>query len=85
MAYRLLTVAASLPITSVECERYFSLMKRVKTDARNRLSVAAASMSIIVATDTPSVSAFAPKECTRVWQGKRKRMREAELRVLDSM
>ena len=63
LAHRLLVIAATLPMTSVECERYFSMMKRIKTELRNRLSVAATSALLIAATDVAPVDAFCPLEC----------------------
>jgi len=46
-SHKLLLIAATLPMTSVECERYFSVLKRVKTDSRNRPTLSGSSLSFI--------------------------------------
>ena len=84
-SHKLLLIAATLPMTSVECERYFSVMKRVKTDSRNRLSVPATSALSITATDADSVENFSPSACVVEWQERKKRKREAELQAWDAL
>jgi len=85
LAHRLLVIAATLPMTSVECERYFSMMKRIKTELRNRLSVAATSALLITATDAAPVDAFCPLESVAGWHEKRKRQRVAEIATCDAV
>ena len=80
----MLIIAASMPMTSVECERYFSVLKRVKTDSRNRMSVQSSAALLIAATDAVSVSDFKPHACVREWHARKKRQRETELQALDT-
>ena len=85
IAHKLLTISATLPMTSVECERYFSIMKRIKTDTRNRLSVETTSKLLIAAIDASAVEDFAPYACIREFQERKKRQREADLDALDAL
>ena len=84
VAHRLLFIAATLPMTSVECERYFCILKRVKSEVRNRLSVSANSSVLIAATDSACVEDYSPLECIAEWFEKKKRKRAAELSALDA-
>jgi hypothetical protein len=65
-------------MTSVECER-------IKTESRNRLSVAATSALLIKATDAAHVDAFCPLESVAGWHEKRKRQRVAEIATCDAV
>ena len=85
VSHKLLLIAATLPMTSVECEHYFSIMKRVKADVHNPLSVAAASSALITATDATSVDKFSPLACISKWNGSKKRKRVAELQICDAV
>jgi len=85
VTHKLLCIAATLPMTSVECERYFSVLKRVKSDMRNRLSVEATSAVMIVATDAPCVEDYSPVECVSEWFARKKRKHTAELSMIDAL
>ena len=76
MTHKLLTIAASLPMTSVECEQYFSIIKRIKTDTRNRLSVQTTSALLIAASDASALEEFSPYACIREFHERRKRQRD---------
>ena len=84
VVHKLLIVVASMPMTSAECERYFCVLKRIKTDSRNRLSVKSSAALLIAATDAVRVSDFNPEACVREWHKRKKRQRDA-LEALDAL
>jgi hypothetical protein len=71
-------------MTSVECERYFSILKRVKSEVRNRLSGSATSSVLIAATNSACVEDYSPLECIAEVFEKKKRKRAAEPSALDA-
>lgn len=57
----------SLPASSAEAERAFSLMKIIKTDWRSRLTDDSVSDLMTIKFDSPDVKDFGPQPAIDVW------------------
>ena len=64
----------SLPASSAECERGFSVMKLIKTDARNRLSTSAMTDAMRIHLQSPSIKDFDPTEAIHAWNSSSHKM-----------
>ena len=71
----LMDLILSLPASSAEAERGFSVMKRIKSDWRSRLKDDAVSILMMVKLASPDVKHFDPAPAVNVWLSK-KRMPE---------
>ena len=74
---KLASIAAIIPVSTAECERSFSAMKRIKTALRNRLKTTTLDCLIRVNIEGPSLSEFNFERAADIWQ----RMRNHRLRI----
>ena len=65
----LIDLILTIPATSVEAERGFSVMKRVKTDYRNKLQNPAMNDLMRIILLSPSEAAFDPAPAIEQWYG----------------
>ena len=65
----LIDLVLTIPATSVEAERGFSVMKRVKTDYRNKLRNPAMNDLMRIILLSPSEAAFDPTPAIEHWYG----------------
>ncbi|PIK53263.1 putative zinc finger protein [Apostichopus japonicus] len=64
--FSLVDLILTIPAHSVECERGFSQMKRVKTDWRNQLTSTALTSTLRILMEGPSIKEFVPELLQRV-------------------
>ena len=65
----------TIPAHSVECERGFSMMKKVKTDWRNKLNTDTLTSLVRVVMQTPDCKQFDPTSAILFWQSNANRKR----------
>ena len=70
---KLLTHALVLPVSTADCERCFSTMKRVKTDLRNRMSTQTLDKLLRIRIEGPTISEFNFNEAVQEWSQLRNR------------
>ncbi|XP_070580174.1 uncharacterized protein [Ptychodera flava] len=63
----LIDLVLSLPASSAECERGFSVMKLTKTDYRNRLSSKTMTEIMRIKLHSPSIEDFDPAPAIHIW------------------
>ena len=63
----LVRIMLTLPISSTECERAFSVQKRIKSDVRSSLSVKRLSDLILISSEGPDPSEFNPEKSIDKW------------------
>lgn len=68
----LIDLVLSLPASSAEAERGFSLMKTIKTDWRSRLTDDSVSDLMTINLDSPEVKDFDPQPAIDVWLQKKR-------------
>ena len=69
----------SIPATSVEAERGFSIMKRVKTDFHNRLTSRALNDLLLIILLSPPEAEFEPEKVINHWFNTTESLREETL------
>ena len=57
----------ALPASSAECERGFSLMKLIKTDRRNKLSIRHMTQVMRIKLQSASIEDFDPTPAIHLW------------------
>ena len=70
---KLLTHALVLLVSTADCERCFSTMKRVKTDLRNRMSTQTLDKLQRIRIEGPTISEFNFNEAVQEWSQLRNR------------
>ena len=70
---KLSTVAALVPVSTAECERAFSAMKRIKTELRNRLKSSTLDHLMRISIEGPPLSDFNFERAADIWGGMRNR------------
>lgn len=73
--FSLVDLILTIPAHSVECERGFSQMKRVKTDWRNQLTSTALTSTLRILMEGPSIKEFDPLPAIIFWNSVVKRVR----------
>lgn len=73
--FSLVDLILTIPAHSVECERGFSQMKRVKTDWRNQLTSTALTSTLRILMEGPSIKEFDPLPAIIFWNSVAKRVR----------
>ncbi|XP_061167632.1 uncharacterized protein LOC133176530 [Saccostrea echinata] len=82
----LFDLVLSLPASSSECERGFSVMKMTKTDYRNRLSSHTLSQLMVIKLHSPEIESFDPGPAIHAWNtGIRRRPMFKTCRPLDRL
>ena len=64
---RLATIALTVPVTSVNCERGISTYNAVKTSGRASLKVSAVETLVTLNLEAPNVHAFPYEDAFKVW------------------
>ena len=70
---KLSAVALVLPVSTADCERGFSTLKRIKTAPRNRLKTETLDMLICISSEGPNNTNFNFDHAASVWASKRNR------------
>ena len=70
---KLATIALLLPMSSVDCERGFSALSRVKTDLRNRLSSRTLNDLLMITIEGPAPESFPYDSACNIWASWRSR------------
>lgn len=70
---KLLNHALVLPVSTTDCERCFSTMKRVKTDLRNRMSTQTLDRLIRIRTEGPDMAEFDFNQAVKNWSSLKNR------------
>ncbi len=70
----LLQISATLVVSSVDCERAFSGMNRIKTSYRNGLSVETCSDLLIISRDGPECDDLDVKTSLKLWKQEKERL-----------
>ena len=70
---KLSAVALVLPVSTADCERGFSTLKRIKTAPRNRLKTETLDMLIRISSEGPNNTSFNFDHAASVWASKRNR------------
>ena len=65
---KLASIAAIIPVSTAECERSFSAMKRIKTALRNRFKTTTLDCLMRVSIEGPSLSEFNFERAADIWQ-----------------
>ena len=65
--------ALVLPVTTTDCERCFSTMKRIKTDLRNRMNTSTLDKLLCIRIEGQDISQFDFKEAVKRWQSSKNR------------
>ena len=68
---KLFSIALVLPVSTADCERGFSTMKRIKTVPRNRLSTATLDHLISISAEGPALDEFDFDQAVVKWGAKR--------------
>ena len=68
---KLAAIAALVPVSTAECERAFSSMKRVKTELRNRLKTSTLDCLMRISIEGPPSSDFNFERAADIWGGMR--------------
>ena len=63
-----LVVAAIIPVSTAECERSFSAMKRIKTSLRNRLKTTTLDCLMRISIEGQCISTFNFERAADIWQ-----------------
>ena len=71
--FKLATIGLLLPICTVDCERGFSALNRVKTDLRNRLSNKIFNHLLMISIEGPPPSDFPYDAACDMWAAMRNR------------
>ena len=66
---RLAAIGLLLPMPTVDCEREFSTLKRIKTDLRNRLSSMTLQNLMMISVEGPEPSDFPYDRACDLWSG----------------
>lgn len=69
----LASIAAILPVSTAECERAFSAMKRIKTDLRNRMKTSTLDCLMRISIEGPELECFDYEKAADLWAGMRNR------------
>ena len=69
----LASITIILPISTADCERAFSTLKRVETDARNRLKTETLDKLIRLSTEGPSMTEFDFDKAATLWSSQSNR------------
>lgn len=69
----LASIALILPLSTADCERGFSTLKRIKTDARNRLKTDTLDKLIRLSSEGPSMSEFNFDRAATLWSSRSNR------------
>ena len=70
---KLATIALILPVSTAECERAFSTMKRIKTALRNRLATTNLDHLMRISINGPSSIDFDFSKAATAWGNQRQR------------
>ena len=70
---KLSSVALILPVSTADCERGFSTLKRIKTVPRNRLKTQTLDMLIRISSEGPEITKFNFDNAATVWGSKTNR------------
>ena len=71
--YKLAAIGLLLPMSTVDCERGFSALSRIKTDIRNRLSSKILNNLMVITVEGPSPEEFPHEEACDKWAAWRNR------------
>ena len=69
----LASIALVLPVSTADCERGFSTLKRIKTDARNRLKTDTLDKLIRLSSEGPCMEQFNFDEAATRWSSQSNR------------
>lgn len=81
----LLDLLGTFPATSVDAERGFSHVKRIKTDIRNRLNDKSLSDILCVKLHSDNIGNFDPDQSIMTWNGVKERRVRRELNVFKDL
>ena len=70
---KLACIALVIPVSTAECERSFSAMKRIKTDSRNRLLTENLNHLMRISIEGPSIDQFDFEQAFELWGAMRQR------------
>ena len=70
---KLAAIALTIPITTADCERGFSAVKRIKTSLRNRLKTETLNYLLRISVEGPDPDSFNYDKAATLWGSQRKR------------
>ena len=70
---KLVSISLVIPVSTAECERCFSAMKRIKTDLRNHLLTSTLRNLMRISTEGPLLQDYDFDQAVDIWSGKRQR------------
>ena len=70
---KLACIALVIPVSTAECERSFSAMKRIKTDSRNRLLTENLNHLMRISIEGPLIDQFDFEQALELWRAMRQR------------
>lgn len=70
---KLITHALVLPVSTADCERCFSVIKRVKTDLRNRMSTQTLDRLLRIRIEGPDMDEFDFNQAVKDWSSLKNR------------
>ena len=70
---KLSTIAALVPVSTANCERAFSTMKRIKTELRNHLKTSTLDRLMRISIEGPPSPDFNFERAADIWSGMRNR------------
>ena len=71
--HKLAVIALVIPMSSADCERGFSALKRIKTRLRNRLSNRILNNLLMISIEGPELKDFDFEKAADVWGAQRNR------------
>ena len=71
--HKLAVIALVIPMSSADCERVFSALKRIKTRLRNRLSNRILNNLLKISIEGPEIKDFDFEKAADVWGAQRNR------------
>ena len=70
---KIASIALTLPVSTADCERGFSMMNRIKTDQRSRLKTSTLDKLIRLSSEGPSMDNFDYDAAVSLWAERRSR------------
>ena len=70
---KLAAIALTIPVTTADCERGFSAVKRIKTSLRNRLKTETLDYLLRISTEGPDPDSFDCDQAVTLWGSQRNR------------
>ena len=68
-----MNVLLTLPLSTADCERGFSVLKRIKTEVRNSLGPVNLNWAMLVAIEGAPIEEFDFDKCTLLFRSSKKR------------